>query len=185
METFNGSGWALEATVTNCEGPLRYIPFTRPVKTTQLQIVVTDEQDGGFTRIHEVYPVFAIGASNTTGSNPTPSTTKPFDTTEASAVPSSFLSVCHNSPQISSANVGAIIGGVLGGIVLILFLALAALSAYIFFRKRKEHCCSSYSVSAEAENSASDESIPPTELSSYRYGIPGGDPFSKAELGAT
>ena len=185
METFNGSGWALEATVTNCEGPLRYIPFIRPVKTTQLQITVTDEQDGGFTRIHEVYPVFAIGASNTSGSNPTPPDTKPFDTTKTSAVPSSFLSVPANSPKNSSTNIGAIVGGVLGGIILILFLALSALSAYIFFRKRKERCSSSYSVSAEPEKSASDESIHPAELSSHRYGIPGREPFSKAELEGT
>ena len=129
VETSNDTGWILQATVTNCEGPLRYVPFTHPIQTTQVKIVVTDEQDGGFTRIHEVYPVFAKGASNTSESNPTPSDIKPYGSTT-----SSFLSSSPNASKCSDSNIGAIVGGVLGGIILILFFALAALLAH-FFRK--------------------------------------------------
>lgn len=185
VETSNGTGWVPQGTVTNCEGPLRYVPFTHPIKMTQVKIVVTDEQDGGFTRIHEVYPVFAKGASNTSESNPTPSDVKPHDTTT-----SSLLSSAPNASKCSDSNIGAIVGGVLGGIILILFFALAALLAHMFSGKHKQRTSSSPSTSSsisssypiDSEKIVCEESITPAELSTLRYGIPGREPFSKAEL---
>lgn len=181
VETFNGSGWAVRATVTNCESPLRYVPFTGLVETTQLRIVVTDEQDGGYTRIHEVYPVLAEETSDTSESNPTRSDTTPNSPAQTSTISSSSVSSPSKSPK--SYNIGAIVGGVLGGIILMLSSALAALLALILLRKRKER--SPYSVEPkliQPDKLAPDEWIPPAELSTHRYGIPGGEPFQKAEL---
>lgn len=161
VQTPNGSGWTVQATVTKAESALRYVPFISPVQTTQLRIVVTDVQDGGFTRIQEVYPIFIAATSNTSESNPTSTDTGAAKTSAVSG--SSSLPAPSKSPKNS--NTGAIAGGVLGAVVLMLSVALAAL---LFSRKRRPY----------PPQSVPKRSILPAELSSHPRTVP----FVKPEL---
>lgn len=59
VDTWNGSGWTTQATVTGNTAVMRRVPFASPVTTTQVRITVTKDQStpqGEFTRINEVYP---------------------------------------------------------------------------------------------------------------------------------
>ena len=59
ISTWNGSAWVQQAAVTGNSQVYRWIPFTAPVSTTQVQITVTKDQPvyaGEFTRISELDP---------------------------------------------------------------------------------------------------------------------------------
>jgi hypothetical protein len=58
IQTWDGSGWTTQATVTGNSDPYRWIAFPHPVTTTQVRIVVTaaQTQNGNFTRVAELTP---------------------------------------------------------------------------------------------------------------------------------
>ena len=59
VQTWDGSAWQTSATVTGNSAVQVPIPFTAPITTTQVQIVVTLDQDtpqGQFTRVNELWP---------------------------------------------------------------------------------------------------------------------------------
>ena len=59
VQTWDGSAWQTSATVTGNSAVQVPIPFAAPVTTTQVQLVVTLDQDtpqGQFTRVNELYP---------------------------------------------------------------------------------------------------------------------------------
>jgi alpha-L-rhamnosidase len=55
VQTWDGSQWTTQATVTGNSQVYRWIPFTATVSTTQVRLVVTATQDG-FTRVAELTP---------------------------------------------------------------------------------------------------------------------------------
>jgi hypothetical protein len=59
VDTWDGSAWQAAASVTGNAEVQRRVPFTAPVRTTQVRITVTADQSSGkgdFTRVNEVYP---------------------------------------------------------------------------------------------------------------------------------
>ena len=59
VETWDGSAWKVQATVTGNSEVQRAVAFPAPVTTTQVRINVTKDQatpKGEYTRINEVYP---------------------------------------------------------------------------------------------------------------------------------
>jgi hypothetical protein len=58
VQTWDGTGWAVQATVSGNSALYRWIPFTAPVNATQVRVVVTasQTQNGNFTRIAELTP---------------------------------------------------------------------------------------------------------------------------------
>ena len=59
VQTWDGSTWQTAATVTGNSAVQVPIPFSAPVTTTQVQLVVTLDQDtpqGQFTRVNELWP---------------------------------------------------------------------------------------------------------------------------------
>ena len=58
VETWNGSQWVVQADVSGNSALYQWIPFTSPVTTTQVQVVVTasQPQNGNFVRIAELTP---------------------------------------------------------------------------------------------------------------------------------
>lgn len=178
VETLHGSDWTVDATIAHSESALQYVPFASPVNTTQLRIVVTDQQYGEYTRINEVYPILAAAAA--ASSNASASITTPSGTTKSSSTEVSDLSL--PGGQRSSAkksNVGAIVGGVLGGIILI--LVLAVLFLFFRFRKRKQRN-PPFASDPGSFVGPTEVSTVPAELSSQRYGIPSRLPYQKPEL---
>ena len=183
--------------MTKCESPLRYIPFVNPVIATQLRITVTDEQDGGYTRIHEVYPIFAQDISTSTPSSddarPSNPAAQTVTVSYASSRPAQTVTVpeecsCSNrsSPNSpKSSNTGAIVGGVLGGVLLMLSFAVAALSACVCFKKRKERNSPSYSSPLDQPIHQGQGLVLPVQLSSPRYTIHSRQLNQKSELETT
>ena len=55
VQTWNGTNWVTQATISGNSQLYLWIPFTAPVTTTQVQVVVTGTQDG-YTRIAELTP---------------------------------------------------------------------------------------------------------------------------------
>ncbi|MBY8882008.1 family 78 glycoside hydrolase catalytic domain [Actinacidiphila acidipaludis] len=55
VQTWDGTGWVTQATVTGNSAVHRWIPFSSPVTTTQVRLTVTATQDG-FTRVAELTP---------------------------------------------------------------------------------------------------------------------------------
>lgn len=58
VQTWNGSAWVTQATVAGNTDVARRIPFTGPVSTSQVRVVVTasQTQNGNYTRISELTP---------------------------------------------------------------------------------------------------------------------------------
>ena len=56
VQTWDGTSWVTQATVTGNTALSRWIPFAAAVSTTQVRVVVTADQDGAFTRIAELTP---------------------------------------------------------------------------------------------------------------------------------
>jgi hypothetical protein len=58
VQTWDGSQWVTQASVTGNSALQRWIPFASPVTTTQVRVVVTASQiqNGNFTRIAELTP---------------------------------------------------------------------------------------------------------------------------------
>jgi Bacterial alpha-L-rhamnosidase 6 hairpin glycosidase domain/F5/8 type C domain len=58
VQTWDGTQWTTQATVTGNSDLYRWIPFPQPVSTTQVRVVVTasQTQNGNFTRIAELAP---------------------------------------------------------------------------------------------------------------------------------
>jgi len=58
VQAWDGSGWVVQATVSGNSALYRWIPFTSPVTTAQVRVVVTasQTQNGNFTRIAELTP---------------------------------------------------------------------------------------------------------------------------------
>lgn len=58
IQTWDGSQWTTQATVTGNSDLYRWIAFPHAVTTTQVQIVVTasQTQNGNFTRVAELAP---------------------------------------------------------------------------------------------------------------------------------
>ncbi|SEO80149.1 alpha-L-rhamnosidase [Actinacidiphila rubida] len=55
VQTWDGSAWVTQATVTGNSSVYRWVPFTSAVTTTQVRLTVTATQDG-FTRVAELTP---------------------------------------------------------------------------------------------------------------------------------
>jgi alpha-L-rhamnosidase len=55
VQTWDGANWVTQAAVSGNSQLYRWIPFSSPVTTTQVRLVVTATQDG-FTRIAELTP---------------------------------------------------------------------------------------------------------------------------------
>lgn len=58
VQTWDGSNWVTRASVTGNTALSRWVPFTQPVTTTQVRVVVTasQTQNGNYTRIAELTP---------------------------------------------------------------------------------------------------------------------------------
>lgn len=56
VQTWDGSQWVDQASVTANTALSRWIPFASPVSTTRVRVVVTADQDGSFSRVAELAP---------------------------------------------------------------------------------------------------------------------------------
>ena len=122
VETFYNLVWTTVSSITNSNNTLQYITFP-PVNATRLRISVTRDEvaeAGEFTRINEVYPLFA----NLTSSAPTSSPTPP-----ASILPT-------HCPETKKFTGGAIAGGVVGGAAV--GITIGAVAAFLLLRRRKK-----------------------------------------------
>lgn len=58
VQTWNGSAWVVQATVSGSSALYNWIPFASTVTTTQVRLVVTasQTQNGDYTRVAELTP---------------------------------------------------------------------------------------------------------------------------------
>lgn len=127
VETYNGTSWTTVADIGNATSPIQLIYFPGPVMARKVRINVTQDQPGvnnagEYTRIHEVYPLFATAsssASSTSGGS--------------SASSSTSTSATDKSTSKKHSNAGAIAAGVIGGVVAAIIVVLAG---FLTFRKR-------------------------------------------------
>ena len=155
--------WAPIASIVNATDPLQLIVIETPVDTQMFRIIVLRELLG-YSRIHEIYPIFTINVSptTTTTSSPkpvfisvtksgTPLSTSPISDnlcifsgstssgkTSGSAALASSAPTCSATPASSSEKVtlaATIVSGVFGGLFSILLITLVTLLLLKWKRK--------------------------------------------------
>lgn len=178
VETHDGSDWIVRENVAGYNNALRLIAFPRSL-VSHLRINVTNIANSGYTRINEVYPLIASSDSDTTILSTLSSGT--LASASSTAAPSSSA----DSPTLGKrTSVGAIAGGVCGGVVATITI-VALIAKYWMSRKQNKKKLlsidprSQFHIQSEAPTELMDH---PAEIQSRTVGKPVDATYERPEL---
>lgn len=178
VETHNGSDWIVRESVAGYNNALRLIAFPRSL-VSHLRINVMNTVSSGYTRIKEVYPLIASSDSDITVLSTLSSGTL------ASASSTTAPSSSADSPTSGKkTNVGAIAGGVCGGVVATITIVALIARIWLPRKQNKEKLLSidpptPFHIQSEAPTELMDH---PAELQSRMFGKPVDATYERPEL---